>query len=110
MKINTLWQLIGLQTPKSRLIVILFLHVALLAISYDFLEASRLSLYDRIGIPSPSIGLTRAYWFLLHGNLPAAIDKNTLILLAAPVIWTITILDILKIIKTPDKKLTSMLQ
>lgn len=74
---STLWQTIGLQTPGGRL---LFFAVATLAIflaPYDWLAG--LSLWQRLGIPSPSIGLTRAYWHLLHLDPGAAWQRNPLI-------------------------------
>jgi hypothetical protein len=50
-----------------------------LAVPYEWLESSRLSLYERLGIPSPSIGLTRAYWLLVRGRFDDAWDRNPLI-------------------------------
>lgn len=44
---------------------------------YDWF--SHLSLWQRLGIPSPSIGLTRAYWLLLHLDPVGAWERNKLI-------------------------------
>lgn len=45
---------------------------------YVWLE--NLSLWQMIGFDSaPSIGLTRSYWLLLHGDVAAAWERNPLI-------------------------------
>ena len=40
---------------------------------------SRLSLWQYLHIPSPSIGLTRSYWLILHGQYIQAWHFNPLI-------------------------------
>ena len=46
-------------------------------VPYDWL--AHLSLWQALGIPSPSIGLTRAYWKLLHFDPVGAWERNKLI-------------------------------
>jgi hypothetical protein len=55
---------------------------ALTAVIYivPFSWLANLSMYKAIGFEqAPSIGLTRAYWFLLHGKLHEAVAMNHLI-------------------------------
>lgn len=52
--------------------------LTLLFIPYQWL--GNLSLWQTLGIPSPSIGLTRAYWKLIHGDPVGAFQRNPLIL------------------------------
>jgi len=70
---------IGLQTPAGRLVFFLLASAAIFLAPYDWL--SHLSLWQHLGIPSPSIGLTRAYHLLLHGDPIAAWQRNRLIYL-----------------------------
>ena len=86
--------MIGLQKPGPRLVMVLLLHCLLLIVTYKALEGAGLSLFGRLDIPSPSIGLTRAYWLLLHGNINAAYAMNPLIFIVAPVIWALIFKDI----------------
>ena len=44
---------------------------------YEWL--ARLSIWQAFNIPSPSIGLTRAYHLLLHGDVDGAWQRNKLI-------------------------------
>ncbi len=92
---DRLRNLIGLQTPASRLFVLGGGSLLLALISYGTLVSiPTISLYDRLGIPAPSIGLTRAYSQLLHGNLQAAWQTNPLVVAAAAAIAGIMITDI----------------
>lgn len=68
-----------LSTPRQRLLVWGLLTVIIYFSQFNWLE--NLSLYKRIGLEwAPSIGLTRAYWLFIHGNAPAAINMNPLII------------------------------
>lgn len=56
---------------------------------------SNLSLWQALGWESaPSIGLTRAYWLLIHGDPIAAWNRNPLIYAVLPVVGAIIAKDI----------------
>lgn len=62
--------------------------LVLCIISLDRLESfPDLSISRRMGIPySPTYGLTRAIWCLLHGNISLAVRYNRLIFFFFPVL------------------------
>ena len=71
-------ELISLSTARSRLVFWGLATVVTFFLPYRFFE--NISLWQRLGWDSaPSIGLTRAYWLLIHGNPAAAYDRNWLI-------------------------------
>lgn len=70
---------IGLQTPRGRLLFFGTASVLVFCVPYRLLEG--LSLWQRLDIPSPSIGLTRAYRHVLHMDVAAAWQRNPLIFL-----------------------------
>lgn len=74
---HTLIQTIGLSSPKGRLIFLATVTVLVFAAPYDWL--AHLSIWQHLGIPSPSIGLTRAYWKLVHLDPVGAWQRNPLI-------------------------------
>jgi len=70
--------IIGLRTPAGRLIFFGVASVVIFVTPRGLL--SELSLWARIGFDNaPSIGLTRAYQSVLHGDLAAAWLRNPLI-------------------------------
>jgi hypothetical protein len=72
-------QSLTLSTPKGRVFAWIIATLLLLLIPYTWL--SHLSLWQRLGLDwAPSIGLTRAYWLLIHGQPAAAVDLNALII------------------------------
>lgn len=72
--------IIGLQTPKGRLVFFACIFALLLTVPFSVLTSGpSLSLYQHLGIPSPSVGLTRASWLLLHGEFRAAAGMNPLV-------------------------------
>lgn len=78
---GSLWQKItesiGLQTSAGRLVFFIIASVFIF-----FLPTSTLaefSIWQKLNIPSPSIGLTRAYHHILHGNIDLAWQQNKLI-------------------------------
>jgi len=73
-------------------------HGALLLVPYQWLDTARLSLYERGGIDSPSIGTTRAYWRVLHGDFSGAYERNNLIIFIAPLIILIYVSAVYKLI------------
>lgn len=108
--------LIGLQTPQARLAVITGVSIALRFVSYEnLIKAPSISLYSHLGLPSPSIGLTRAYWLLIHGNFKAAWNMNKLVYLVGFVLFGIVVADITRLLKQGNytgnkKKSTSHLK
>lgn len=70
-------EVIGLQTARGR--IMFFLVVSLVIFSTPYSVLSGLSIWQRLGIDSPSIGLTRAYWHILHLEFVAAWHRNPLI-------------------------------
>jgi hypothetical protein len=79
---RTLWryliEIIGLQTARGRLLFFAVASIAIFLAPYSFL--SRLSIWQHLGWDSaPSIGLTRAYWHLMHLDVSAAWVRNPLI-------------------------------
>lgn len=72
-----LWSVVGLQTPAGRILFFVAVTVGVFIVPFRWLE--NLSLWKRLDIPSPSIGLTRAYWRLLHGDIVGTWQQNKLI-------------------------------
>lgn len=72
-----LWSVVGLQTPAGRILFFVAVTIGVFLVPFRWLE--NLSLWKRLDIPSPSIGLTRAYWRLLHGDVAGAWQQNKLI-------------------------------
>lgn len=68
---------VGLQSPRGRLLFFGLATIAIFVAPYNWL--ANLSVWQALGVPSPSIGLTRAYHLLLHGDFVAAWDRNPLI-------------------------------
>lgn len=91
-----------MQSPRGRLAVAALVHLALFFVPYRWL--TNLSLYKLLGLNwVPSIGLTRAYWLLLHGDLVAAWQRNWFIFPVLTVMWSIVALDTYSIFKQSDK-------
>ncbi|MCX6804708.1 MAG: DUF2752 domain-containing protein [Patescibacteria group bacterium] len=108
---NRILNIIGLQTPMARLTVFTGTTICLYSISYSsLLQTPTLSLFSRLNIPSPSIGLTRAYWLLIHGDLNGAWQMNKLVYLVALVLAGIIVVDgialLRKVASTKDGKLS----
>jgi len=58
-----------------------------------------LSVYALLGIPSPSIGLTRAFMQLIQGNITAAWQQNWLIFPAVAAVTGIIVRDVSSLTK-----------
>jgi hypothetical protein len=68
----------SLATPRGRITSFVVLSVAIFFCRYHWLD--HLSLWGNLGFShAPSIGLTRAYWLFLHGQIVAAWQRNWLI-------------------------------
>ncbi len=70
-------ELVGLQSARGRLLFFAIITMAVFLVPYQAL--AHLSLWQALHIPSPSIGLTRAYHLLLHGDISGAWRRNGLI-------------------------------
>lgn len=71
-------EIIGLQSARGRLVFFCIVTVIIFLLPYSLL--GNLSIWQRIGLEwAPSIGLTRAYWLVLHLDFAAAWQKNPLI-------------------------------
>lgn len=93
-----LTEIIGLQTPRGRLLFFLVFPPLFLLLSVMWPATwPPMSLYALLGIPSPSIGLTRAFLQLIQGNLVAAWQQNWLIFPAVATAFYIICRDIVKV-------------
>lgn len=72
-------EIIGLQTARGRLLFFGIVTLLVFLAPYEML--GNLSIWQHLGIPSPSIGLTRAYWKLIHLDPAGAWERNKLIYL-----------------------------
>lgn len=82
-----------MQKPKDRLIFFAILPLIIwLLTNIEFMPS--LSLYAHLGIPSPSIGLTRAFWELLAGDFAGAWNLNPLIYPVVLVVLSIIVKDL----------------
>jgi len=86
---------ISLSQPKARVLFFGSATVVIFFLPFDILH--NFSIWARLGIPSPSIGLTRAYWLLMHGRPTEAWQMNKLIFLVVLIILSIVISDAIKI-------------
>lgn len=95
---SVLIETVGLLTPRGRLIFFGITSSAIFLAPYSWL--SNLSLWQYIGIQSPSIGLTRAYWRVLHGDLVGAYERNWLILAVLAIGLPLLAIDLIKLIRS----------
>jgi len=73
-----LLEIIGLSTARGRVTFVFAASVMVYFVPFRWLAG--LSLWQRLGLDwMPSIGLTRAYWLLLHGRVDEARALNGLI-------------------------------
>lgn len=92
---------IGLQTPAGRLLFFAIVSIAIFLVPYAWL--ANLSIWQYLNIPSPSIGLTRSYWLVLHGDFEAAWVRNKLIYLVLFIGLPLLVIDVIKITKTTTR-------
>lgn len=93
-----LLRVLTLSTPQARLTI----WAALTGLIYvaPFQLLANLSLLERLGWESaPSIGLTRAYWLVLHGRLEEAYSMNRLIYLVLAIGLPMLALDAVRIFR-----------
>jgi hypothetical protein len=72
-------EFIGLQSARGRLFFFATITIIIYLAPYHLL--GHLSIWQALHIPSPSIGLTRAYHLFLHGDFGGAWERNKLIYL-----------------------------
>lgn len=90
-------ELISLTTPRARLCFWALATAVIFVLPYRLF--ANLSLWQRLGWHSaPSIGLTRAYWLLIHGDISGAWHRNKLIFVVIAVGFPVLTLDLYKII------------
>lgn len=84
---------LGLQSPSGRLVAFGAVSTLVYLLPYNFV--GQFSLWSRLGWESaPSIGLTRAYWLLLHGHPVSAWRRNWLIYLVLAILLPLLASDI----------------
>lgn len=94
-------EIVGLSSPRGRLLffvvisAVIFLAPPKWPISF--------SLWQHLGVPSPSIGLTRAYRLVLHGDFAAAWQQNKLIYAVIIIGGWLLAKDIFALIRTSKK-------
>jgi hypothetical protein len=92
-------EMISLQTPRGRVMSYFTLSILIFILPYSVL--SNLSIWNRIGLDNaPSIGLTRAYWHIMHFDISAAWKMNPLIFLVLIVGLPLIIRDVMMMSKT----------
>ena len=94
---SILFEILGLQTPRGRLIFFAAASIIIFVTPYSWL--AQLSLWQRIGIEAPSVGLTRAFWHVLHFEWLAAWHRNPLIYLVLLVGIPLLARDVFKIVR-----------
>lgn len=102
---NLLIELVSLSTPRARLWFWALATTVIFLLPYRFFE--NLSIWQHLGWENaPSIGLTRAYWLLIHGDISAAWDRNRLIFVVIAVGAPLLIMDMYKIARSRTNKVT----
>lgn len=88
-------EVLGLSSPRGRIIFFVLVSAAI-GIGPAKWPIS-LSVWQHFDLSSPSIGLTRAYRFLLHGDIIGAWQQNKLIFAVIAVGAPLLIKDILQL-------------
>jgi len=92
---------IGLSTPRGRIIFFIALSTIIFIVPAKW--PFTFSVWQHLGIASPSIGLTRAYRFILHANFSEAWRQNKLIYAVIIIGGTLLVKDALKLVRTYKK-------
>ena len=94
-----LLELISLSTPRARLSFWALITFVIYILPYKLFE--NLSLWKNLGWDSaPSVGLTRAYWLLIHNDVTGAWNKNKLIFVVITIGGVILFIDLFKLISS----------
>ena len=88
---------ISFSTSRGR--VIFFMSASLLIYVLPISVLAGFSLWSKLGVPSPSIGLTRAYHYILHGDFNAAWAQNNLIFVVLVIGLPIIAKDVYTVLK-----------
>lgn len=100
--LHVLRETISLQTPRGRLLFFIVASAAIFLTPYDVL--GHLSIWQHVGFDrAPSIGLTRAYWLVLHLDISSAYSRNPLIFVVLAIGLPLLIKDALSIWKGRQK-------
>lgn len=106
-KKNLFLEALGLQTARGRVIALGLASFIIFILPYSVV--GRFSLLARLGWETaPSVGLTRSYWLLMHGDPVAAWHRNWLIFPILGILLVIIGRDIWSLIKasSDDKRQT----
>ena len=92
-----LFEIIGLSSPKGRLLFFMLASIAIFSLPAK--SSITLSVWKNLGIQAPSIGLTRAYRYLLHGDVQNAWLQNKLIFIVLFVGGIILVRDVIALVR-----------
>lgn len=96
---------LGLSSARGRLIFFVLISLCVFVLPPK-LPVS-FSVWQRMGEPAPSIGLTRAYRLVLHGDLSAAWQQNKLIYVVIVVGGAILIKDVMNLAGAKHAKVST---
>lgn len=96
-----LLEVVGLSSPRGRLIFFVLISTIIFVAPAKW--PFTFSVWQHLGIASPSIGLSRAYRFLLHGDFARAWQQNKLIYAVVIIGGILLIKDTLKIRRNHKK-------
>jgi hypothetical protein len=95
--VKLLTEVVGLQTARGRVLFFGFASFWIFLLPISVLK--NFSIWQKLGIDSPSIGLTRAYHYVLHGDLVKAWEQNGLIFIILLIGVPIIIKDVYNVTK-----------
>lgn len=93
-------EIISLQTPRGRLLAFAGILGVGCLLALGVFSLPNLSIYSWLGIPSPSIGLTRASLHLLQGEVAAAYEQNWLVFPVIAIVAAIMAADIWRLVES----------
>lgn len=97
-----LLETIGLQSSRGRVLFFTIASISIFLAPYRLL--AELSLWQRVGIEAPTIGLTRAYWHVLHLDFASAWERNWLIFVVIAIGLPMIIMDMYKLVSKNKQK------
>lgn len=92
-----IFEVIGLQTARGRVLFFALATFIIYLLPIRFL--GNLSIWQKLDIDAPSIGLTRAYHYILHGDFDKAWNQNWLIFLVVALGLPIIAKDVYNVVK-----------
>ncbi len=96
-------EILGLQSSRGRIMFFVIGSCCIYITPYSVL--SGLSLWQRLGIETPSVGLTRAYWHMLHLDFTAAWSRNPLIFAVVAIGLSLLLADVYRLYKQKPSQL-----